>query len=137
MSEVTTVDTQAFEEVVLQSEVPVLVDFWAAWCGPCRAIAPVLDQIAAEQDGKLLIAKLNVDENPDIASRYNISSIPVMKVFDKGEIVREIIGAMPKPQIEQRLEGISCFHGVSRKWLPQPMERFWSEPPRGRLAGPW
>ena len=106
MSDVTTVDTQAFEEVVLQSEVPVLVDFWAAWCGPCRAIAPVLDQIAAEQDGKLLIAKLNVDENPDIASRYNISSIPVMKVFDKGEIVREIIGAMPKPQIEQRLEGI-------------------------------
>ncbi|KUP28035.1 thioredoxin [Citricoccus sp. NPDC079358] len=106
MSEVTTVDTQTFDEVVLQSEVPVLVDFWAAWCGPCRAIAPVLDQIAAEQDGKLLIAKLNVDENPDIASRYNISSIPAMKVFDKGEIVREIIGAMPKPQIEQRLEGI-------------------------------
>lgn len=107
MSEVTTVDTQTFDEVVLQSDVPVLVDFWAAWCGPCRAIAPVLDQIAAEQDGKLLIAKLNVDENPDIASRYNISSIPAMKVFDKGEIVREIIGAMPKPQIEQRLEGIT------------------------------
>ncbi|MCL6422259.1 MULTISPECIES: thioredoxin [Micrococcales] len=106
MSEVITVDTQTFDEVVLQSEVPVLVDFWAAWCGPCRAIAPVLDQISAEQDGKLLIAKLNVDENPDIASRYNISSIPAMKVFDKGEIVREIIGAMPKPQIEQRLEGI-------------------------------
>ncbi|MBR7502739.1 thioredoxin [Mycobacterium tuberculosis] len=106
MSEVTTVDTQTFDEVVLQSDVPVLVDFWAAWCGPCRAIAPVLDQIAAEQDGKLLIAKLNVDENPDIASRYNISSIPAMKVFDKGEIVREISGAMPKPQIEQRLEGI-------------------------------
>lgn len=106
MSEVITVDTQTFDEVVLQSEVPVLVDFWAAWCGPCRAIAPVLDQISAEQDGKLLIAKLNVDENPDIASRYNISSIPAMKVFDKGEIVREIIGAMPKPQIEQRLDGI-------------------------------
>lgn len=103
MKEVT---TASFEQDVLKSEKPVVVDFWAAWCGPCRAIAPVLDQIAAEQDGKLLIAKLNVDENPDIASRYNISSIPAMKVFDKGEIVREIIGAMPKPQIEQRLEGI-------------------------------
>ncbi|WP_396290674.1 thioredoxin [Curtobacterium sp. KT1] len=106
MSEVTIVDTQTFDEVVLKSEIPVLVDFWAAWCGPCRAIAPVLEQIATEQGGKLHIAKLNVDENPDIASRYNISSIPAMKVFDKGEIVREIIGAMPKPQIEQRLEGI-------------------------------
>lgn len=106
MSEVTTVDIETFDEVVLQSEVPVLVDFWAPWCGPCRAIAPVLDQIAAEQDGKLLIAKLNVDENPEITLRYNISSIPAMKVFDKGEIVREILGAMPKSQIEKRLEGI-------------------------------
>lgn len=106
MSEAINVDAQTFDKVVLQSDIPVLVDFWAAWCGPCRAIAPILDQIAAEQDGKLLIAKLNVDENSDVASRYNISSIPAMKVFANGEIVREILGAMPKSQIEQHLKGI-------------------------------
>ncbi len=106
MSQPITINEQTFDEVVLQSDIPVLVDFWAAWCGPCRALAPILDQIAAEQDGKLRIAKLNVDENPTIAAQYKISSIPALKVFQNGEVVREIVGAMPKPALEDKLAGI-------------------------------
>lgn len=100
------VDEQTFDKVVLESDVPVLVDFWAAWCGPCRAVAPILDQIAAEQEGKLRIVKLNVDENPNISAKYRITSIPAMKVFKNGEEVHEIIGAMPKAMIENELTGI-------------------------------
>lgn len=106
MSEPIIVGEQTFDKVVLQSEIPVLVDFWAAWCGPCRMVAPVLDQIAQEHEGKIRIAKVNVDENPNLAARYRITSIPAMKVFKGGEEVREIIGAMPKQMIEDHLRGI-------------------------------
>jgi len=106
MSEAITIDEGTFEKVVLQSDIPVLVDFWAEWCGPCRMVAPVLEEIAKEHEGKIRIAKLNVDENPNLAAQYRITSIPAMKVFQNGDEVREIIGAMPKAAIEERLAGI-------------------------------
>lgn len=106
MSNAITVDEGTFDQVVLQSDIPVLVDFWAVWCGPCRAVAPILDQISLEQEGKLRIVKLNVDENPNLAAKYRITSIPAMKIFKGGEEVREIIGAQPKQMIEKQLEGV-------------------------------
>jgi thioredoxin 1 len=96
------VTEQTFDDEVLKSEQDVLVDFWAEWCGPCHAVAPVLDQIAAER-GDLKVVKLNIDEEPAIAQRYGVMSIPTLILFRGGEPAAAAVGAMPKSMLEQRL----------------------------------
>ena len=92
-----------FEQEVLQSETPVLVDFWAEWCGPCHAVAPVLDKIASEREGELRIVKVNIDEEQGIAMRYGIASIPTMVLFKDGQPAAAAIGAQPKGALERQL----------------------------------
>lgn len=103
MSTPVTVTERNFDEVVLKSAVPVIVDFWAVWCGPCRAVAPILDEIASEYDGRLVVAKVNVDEEPALAAQYKITSIPTMKIFNAGREEKNLVGAMPKNAIEMKV----------------------------------
>ncbi len=93
-----------FENEVLNSEVPVLVDFWAPWCGPCKMVAPIIDEIAQEYQGKLKVVKLNTDDNQNIAVKYGIRSIPTLGIFNNGQIVDGVIGAVPKNMIENKLK---------------------------------
>lgn len=93
-----------FESEVLKSDIPVLVDFWAVWCGPCRAIAPVVEELARDYAGKVKIGKLNVDDNEQIPQKYQILSIPTLLVFKGGSVVGQIVGAVPRAKIESELK---------------------------------
>ncbi len=99
MSTILTLSDGAFDETINGSDTPVLVDFWAEWCGPCKMIAPVLEEIAREQEGKITIGKLNVDDNPDTARRYEVMSIPTLMVFNNGSLEKRLVGARSKSQL--------------------------------------
>jgi thioredoxin 1 len=95
-----------FEQEVLQSNIPVLIDFWAVWCGPCRLIAPVVEELAGEYAGKVKIAKLDVDNNQGVADKFGIRSIPTLLLFDKGSVVDRMVGVAPKSAIVEKLNGV-------------------------------
>ncbi len=104
MSTAAQVTDSSFKQEVLESEVPVLVDFWAPWCGPCRMVAPVVDEIAQQYEGQVKVVKVNTDENPQVASQYGIRSIPTLMIFKDGARVDMVVGAVPKTTLANTLE---------------------------------
>jgi len=101
-----TVTDANFEKEVIKSDIPVLVDFWAEWCMPCKMVTPILKEIAEEMEGKIKIAKLNVDNSPQSAGQYEIRSIPSLLIFKSGSVVEQIIGALPKNTIQQKIDNV-------------------------------
>jgi len=104
MNEPIHVNDAAFEKTVLQSSIPVIVDFWAPWCGPCKTVAPILDKFAKEYEGKLLIAKVNTDENQEWASKYGVQGIPTMLFVSNGKIIHRQVGTVPESQMRETLK---------------------------------
>jgi thioredoxin 1 len=104
MSSALQVTDATFKQEVLESDVPVLVDFWAPWCGPCRMVAPIVDEIAGQYEGQVKVVKLNTDENPSVASQYGIRSIPTLMIFKSGQKVDMVVGAVPKTTLSNTLE---------------------------------
>ena len=99
-----TLNEQNFSQEVLNSDLPVMVDFWAVWCGPCKVLSPIVEELAKDYAGKLKVGKVNVDENNQLASKYNVMSIPTLKFFKSGKMVSELIGAAPKATIEAEIK---------------------------------
>jgi thioredoxin 1 len=106
MAEPVTITTANFESEVLQSSGPVLVDFWAPWCGPCKVIGPVVEDLAAQYAGKLKVGKLNVDNDPSIAQRYGITGIPALLFFNNGSVVDTVVGAVPKAVLQKHIDDV-------------------------------
>ena len=106
MADIADVTDSNFQAEVIESEVPVLVDFWAPWCGPCRMVNPVVEEIASERGDQLKVVKLNIDENQDIAAQFNVLSIPTLMVVRNGEVAKTVIGAYPKRKLEAELEPV-------------------------------
>jgi thioredoxin 1 len=96
-----------FDQQILKSDIPALVDFWAAWCGPCRTVGPVVEELAGEYKGKIKVAKLDVDSNKEIASKYGVRGIPTLMLFKDGQVVDQIVGAVPKSRIKELLDKVS------------------------------
>ena len=106
MSEPIVLEDSNFEQVVLQAKIPVMVDFWAQWCGPCRMVAPVIEELAQEYEGRVSFGKVDVDQNPKIASQYGIMSIPTLLLFKDGKPITNIVGFRPKAELKQSLDDV-------------------------------
>ena len=104
MSNAVAVTDASFETEVLQGDLPVVVDFWAEWCGPCKAVAPLVDELAAEYDGKIKVTKLNVDENPSTSAKFGVRSIPTIMFFKGGQLIDQVMGAHPKGELKKRFD---------------------------------
>lgn len=103
---VKSVSADSFDQVVIQSQSLVMVDFWATWCGPCKIVAPVVEELAKEYEGKVTFAKVNTDENPDLASRYGIRGIPTLMFFKDGKVLDQVVGAVPKGQLKSKIDSL-------------------------------
>jgi thioredoxin 1 len=106
MADIQQVSDSSFDGDVLKAEVPVLIDFWAPWCGPCRAIAPIVEELASEYDGRLKIVKMNVDDNPQTPAQYGVRGIPNLILFKGGEVKQQIVGAVPKAHLVKAIDDV-------------------------------